>query len=258
MTTANLGSDRPLIFQHIPKTAGVSARSVMSCNFHVNEILHVPDPYWMDARFAADAVSKYRFIHGHVHFEFLREQVDSARLVTFLRDPVERVLSLYFFLRKQDPENQANPNLRVTVELARSLTMAEFIGHSDPVIASMVRNYQLSVLLDTAQEARPSNTWVASALDNLEKYQFVGIADPDLMQQSILLLNQTFGWSSGGGATARKSYATFHQRRRAAVGSRTDCGAKRIGDRTLRERPQTPPQAIRLAERGQRPRSRAA
>jgi hypothetical protein len=198
MSASKQQHQRPVIFQHIPKTAGVSVRSVMSCNFHLNEILHVPDRLWKDADFAADSAKQYRFIHGHLHFEFVRNLLSSARVVTFLRDPVERVLSLYFFLRKQDPDSQSDPSARFTVEEARSLSLEAFVAHTDRVIASMVGNFQVRILLSDSQRDKSNSTWVAAALANLQKYQFVGIADPDLMSDSILVMSRIFGWLERG------------------------------------------------------------
>ncbi len=168
----------------------------MSCNFHLHQILHVPDRSWRNSRFAAAAVKKYRFIHGHLHFEFLKNQLDSARTVTFLRDPVQRVLSLYFFLRAQDPEKQNDAAGRFLVEQARGLSASTFAEHTHPIIAAMVSNYQLCVLLSSAQAERANQRWVASALENLEKYQFVGIADPDLIADSTQAMNRIFGWTA--------------------------------------------------------------
>ena len=168
----------------------------MSYNFHLKEILHVPDGHWRDAEFAASAVKQYRFIHGHLHFEFVKDHIDTAAVVTFLRDPVERVLSLYFFLRKQDLETQTDPVARFQIEQAQALSIKAFVEHTDPVIAAMVADYQLMVLLSASQAAAPSDTWVASALKNLGKYQFVGIADSDLMSDASLTMNRIFGWST--------------------------------------------------------------
>jgi hypothetical protein len=188
----------PIVFQHIPKTAGVCVRSVMACNFHLSEILHVPDRRWRDAAFALRAVKRYRFIHGHLHGEFIKAVARFAQVVTFLREPVERVLSLYFFLRSQDPRAHSDRKARFTIEEAHSLSLERFVAHSHPVIASMVGNYQVQMLLEASQADQPARTWVASALANLDRYRFVGVADADLMHASILLLSRTCGWPETG------------------------------------------------------------
>ena len=186
-----------IIFQHIPKTAGVSVRSTISCNFDVSEILHVPDRSWKDREFAIRAAQQYRFIHGHLHFEFVRDLTKSAHIVTFLREPIERVLSLYFFLRNQ-PESNSEPSVRFTIEQAKSLSLDAFVAHTDPIIAPMVSNFQIQMLLSDSQTDQSSSTWLNAAILNLENYQFVGIADPDLMPNSMIMMSRIFGWIESG------------------------------------------------------------
>lgn len=187
----------PLVFQHIPKTAGVSVRSLISCNFHHDEILHVPDSRWTDAQFAADSLDRYGFIHGHLHFAFVEPLLERSAVITFLRDPVERVLSLYFFLQKQDPNAHPDSTVRYVIEQARELSPEQFALHAHPTIRDMVCNYQLRVLLSGSQQERPMEVWVETALRNLERYRFVGIADSDLISASVLAMSREFGWVAG-------------------------------------------------------------
>src|SRR5579859_1497066 len=137
----------PIIFQHIPKTAGVSVRALMSSNFHVDEILHVPDVHWRDRLFAKLAISKYRFIHGHLHYEFFAALAGSVRLITFLRDPVERIISLYFFLKGQSPEGVEDPVSRTMIENAHAHTIDRFVALTDHTVTASVSNFQAAMLL---------------------------------------------------------------------------------------------------------------
>jgi len=189
-----------LVFQHIPKTAGVSVRSVISSNFNIAEIIHVPDGLWRDAAFAAEAVERYRFVHGHLHYEFVKTITHRTRVVTFLRDPVERVLSLFYFLRNQDPAGVVDPAVRYTIECARSLAPDEFVALRDPIIKPMVSDYQARVLLDDAQQAQPKRRWLRLVLANLERYALVGICDPDLITESMQRMTLLFGWLGAGDA----------------------------------------------------------
>ena len=49
------------------------------------------------------SLKKTRFISGHFGFEYSRQFMDGRYSFTFLRDPVERILSLYYFSRTRDP-----------------------------------------------------------------------------------------------------------------------------------------------------------
>src|ERR1700723_2775399 len=189
---ATAGRFPPLIFQHIPKTAGASVRAVIAANFHAQRVAHVPDRHWRDHAFVSEAAAHHDFVHGHLHYDALDGLSQTARIVTFLRNPIQRVRSLYFFFRRQVPAAFApGDRNRFFAEQARSLSLYEFVIHSDPHIASMVGDYQTRMLfpLDVAAEH-----WVTRAFKNLQAYYFVGVADPDLIDRSVFELCKLNGW----------------------------------------------------------------
>ena len=51
----------------------------------------------------AASLKNIGFISGHFGFEYARQFMDGRYSFTFLRDPVERLLSLYYFSRTRDP-----------------------------------------------------------------------------------------------------------------------------------------------------------
>jgi hypothetical protein len=182
----------PLIFQHIPKTAGVSVRAVIGANFHAQRIAHVPDRHWLDQAFVFETAAHHDFVHGHFHYGALAGLFETARIITFLRNPIQRVRSLYFFLRRQDPTAFAPEDRnRFFVEQARSLSLYEFVIHSDRDIATMVGDYQVRMLFPFGVSAEH---WVTRAFANLQAYYFVGIADPDLIDRSVFELCKLNGW----------------------------------------------------------------
>jgi CBS domain-containing protein len=181
----------PVVYQHIPKTGGVSVRSVAARNFHVREIAFVADDCWRDKQVAERLIYRHRFIHGHLHYEFVAGFLDSIRLITVLRNPIERVISLYWFLRRQD--TMAAPGRDSTaVEFARTRTLLEFASCDDPLMADQISNAQLRMLLDHHQQQEPSERWGQMALDNLRNYAFVGVTE--LLSESMQLMSQRFGW----------------------------------------------------------------
>jgi len=189
----NTGKPAPLIFQHIPKTAGVSLRAVIAANFHIYRIAHVPDQFWRDAHYVTDAANRHDFVHGHLHYDSMAGCAGTARIVTFLRNPIERVRSLYFFMRSQSPTDlKKNSRQQFFVQQAHALPLHEFAAHPDPDIAYMVSNYQVRMLLPAAEDA--CNDRLQRAIENLEDYHFVGIADPDLIQHSVAELCRLNGW----------------------------------------------------------------
>jgi len=91
-----------LVFNHIPKTAGTTFKPALRKYFTRQEILPIPwTGYWhsMEKIFALteEEKSKIRFIEGHQPFGI--HEISNRRVfnILFLRDPIERALSHYYY-----------------------------------------------------------------------------------------------------------------------------------------------------------------
>jgi hypothetical protein len=184
-------SPAPLVFLHIPKTAGVSVRSVISANFHADRIAHVMYEQ-CESRNHIEAVLKANdFVHGHFRYELIHDMAHPRRLVTFLRNPVERSLSQYYFLRKHDPQKVRGLMERRCVEIARSHSVEDFF-HLDCADVELIIDAQVKSLLTAAQLSSPSASWVECALSNLRGFDFFGLTER--MSESVESMCCDFGW----------------------------------------------------------------
>jgi len=107
---------------HIPKTAGVSVRNILKEHYGPGFVLH----YWQitDAwgRVLDKVPAEATCVHGHYQADLLTNAFPAATLMTWVRDPVERVVSSYYH-RLRDPDWQ-HP---VCVELhQKKLSLAEY------------------------------------------------------------------------------------------------------------------------------------
>jgi len=109
-----------IVSVHIPKTAGTSFRRILETIYGDHLVIDHPwrklRPLWAQ-RNPADfgrgylhaALKDVRCIHGHFNAEkysVLPNAGFDIQLVTWLRDPIERAVSAYYFLRdKPPPEN---------------------------------------------------------------------------------------------------------------------------------------------------------
>lgn len=132
-----------LIFLHIPKTAGTSLHDVLTGYFQKKEICperrrdlsHKPTEYF----------EPYRFFSGHFTAESITKVPGRKFAFTVLRDPYERIMSLYYFWRRhRDSVIQAN-NL-AGPRLARQVGLKEFLSIDMPIPRNYIRNEMARVL----------------------------------------------------------------------------------------------------------------
>src|ERR1700724_2464607 len=100
-----------LIFLHIPKTGGSTLYKILERHFSPAETVTLDTPGV--ARFKTLPAAKrgrYRLIQGHMHFGLHRFIPRASTYVTFLRQPVERVLSFYYYARST-PDHYLYPLL---------------------------------------------------------------------------------------------------------------------------------------------------
>ena len=106
-TDAGLRSDETLLFIHLPKTGGTALRSALRTAFSPDASAFIYGPRDLDGaitrdRFEAlpaDAKARLRLVMGHFRYGFHEELGRPYRYATIVRQPVDRVVSLYYHYR---------------------------------------------------------------------------------------------------------------------------------------------------------------
>lgn len=102
----------PLFFLHLPKSGGISVREVFAGWFGEGLLLHYLDEATGALPVKHDLAALHtplRPVTLYGHFNKARGlgipqyYPEARQFVTILRDPLERALSMYFFLRKHGP-----------------------------------------------------------------------------------------------------------------------------------------------------------
>lgn len=97
-----------LIFVHIPKTAGKSLNPLLYQHYSKERCYHLTDPFDESVeqlrRMPSRDRDKFDCILGHAPFGLHECLNRPARYITFLRDPVLRTLSFYYYVRGR-PQN---------------------------------------------------------------------------------------------------------------------------------------------------------
>ena len=103
------------IFLHVPKTAGSMFRSIVSNNFE--ELAAIENPLMSMQNYTAQQIERlfylypYRFYQGHVFRlkESLKTRIPNLVLIAFVREPISKALSSYYYLRQRDLTNPNHP-----------------------------------------------------------------------------------------------------------------------------------------------------
>jgi hypothetical protein len=88
----------PIVFIHVPKTAGTTFVSILARNLP-NGKVHVPNAFTraaeIDERLRSDRARRAGLLHGHVPLSLRSQFPPESRFVTFLREPNARLYSHY-------------------------------------------------------------------------------------------------------------------------------------------------------------------
>lgn len=179
----------PAVFLHIQKTAGTSLVHLAARHYGVENIITHGD--YSGRR--SESLVNIPFVSGHFGYDYAKSLICTRKSFTFLRDPVERILSLYFFFRSQDPGTF--PMYRI----AHEHSLIEFLekGLEDPLVKSRVWNNQTWQLahgygnLDgRGLDYFSDQNLLDLACEHLQHFSFVGLAesfDSDAVQVAKVL-----------------------------------------------------------------------
>ncbi|MBI3884806.1 MAG: sulfotransferase family 2 domain-containing protein [Opitutae bacterium] len=117
------GPDSTMILSvHIPKTAGVSVRNILKEHFGAGFVLYYWEPTDAYGRVLPAVPDSAECVHGHFPADQFAGRFPEARLVTWVRDPVERVASSYYYrLRHPDWRHPVCRELH-----AKKLSLADY------------------------------------------------------------------------------------------------------------------------------------
>ncbi|NEO03330.1 MAG: sulfotransferase family protein, partial [Moorea sp. SIO3I7] len=99
----NSKQQHSLIFLHIPKTAGTTLHYIINRQYKSEYIFEVNCRESRNELIRMSEVqkSKIKVIRGHMEFGWHEFIAQPCTYITMLRDPVERVISFYFYILRQ-------------------------------------------------------------------------------------------------------------------------------------------------------------
>ncbi len=192
-----LKSKERLYFLHIDKTAGQSFSQLVETFYRPDEVLIVHP--WKIKNISQNDLLQYSFYTGHHGYRFLDTFSNEKPLwITMLRDPVERIISNYYFYRQQARiaiENETE----LTRDIALTLEYDLYTYLTRPITTPPVHNRQARYLFDEGVTLSEKFTQTPSndILDTI-KYRlaqectFLGISER--FDDSVALFYYTMEW----------------------------------------------------------------
>jgi galactose-3-O-sulfotransferase len=184
-----------VIFLHLPKTAGTTLNRLIEWEYPLTEMYSV-DPVlfeWSYARLRnlpEKRLRKTRIFKGHMLFGLHEVLPQPATYITVLRNPVDRVLSAYYFMRGY----KLHP---LYWKLRRNKwSLEEYVERTTR------DNVQCKIIANAAYHEPCTREIMERALQHLDRYfSVVGLSER--FEESLALMKLRFGWQL-------KSYSAFN------------------------------------------------
>lgn len=132
-----------IVFIHIMKTAGNSLRRRLESLVPDGTVW--PEPKGRLHALTLDELSSWRLIAGHITAADAMRVPGPKRVFTVLRDPKDRLVSLYRFWSRHREEYIEERDL-AQQRIARSSTLLEFLRNDSPAVNGVLHNAMTCVL----------------------------------------------------------------------------------------------------------------
>jgi hypothetical protein len=196
--------ERPLFHVHVPKCGGQSVDAFLQQLFLAEGVHHVGND---SGRLREDltGLGRYPCYSGHIAYRLRELLPPQAAVMTILRDPVDRAVSCFYFLRAHGREflNRRWPGSKVARCL--DLPLPEFLRAEPAIARAAMGNVQTAMFSQRApldpsaardrpdlNGKRPTRVDLAVARRNLERCEFVGLTER--LGESLRLLCRMCGW----------------------------------------------------------------
>ena len=211
--TVTDGSPSTHVFLHIPKTAGMTVRQMIERNYSRSDRYLIPLPpaafergagtardglpggpsrlapspdteIQKLARLPEERKRELRIVYGHTVFGVHEVLPGPCAYVTMLREPVDRVVSTYYYLRRREDLWAHNAAMAMTLEeYAHGAMVQESDNMQTRILAGALGN-----------PGRCTQKMLDQAKRNIDE-RFVAVGLTERFDETVLLWGKVLGWT---------------------------------------------------------------
>jgi hypothetical protein len=179
-----------LIFMHIPKAAGSTLHAILEKKYKKKETLvfETENPVGQLESLSQEERRAYRLYMGHAYFGIHENIPGESRYITILRNPVDRLVSHYYFVLR----NPKHYLYRTVTE--RKIGLEEYVVGG---VSGEMDNGQLRMFVGKYGQHIPVGKCAPDLLDKAKEnirdyFDLVGLSER--FDESLFLLARALGW----------------------------------------------------------------
>lgn len=159
-----------LYFLHIPKTAGTSVTQFLQRQYDLEQIVF--ETTWRELFRYQPKMPKLRLFRGHFGINLAKMIGPEFNIITFLREPVSRMVSQYYHIHKTPTEG--------LYKFASEMKLEEFMHHRQG--RKLFRNLQTRYVGESLEVGQ---IWAHTGILNLPPDRFFeNLASPQLLEKA--------------------------------------------------------------------------
>ena len=179
------------IHLHIPKTGGTTLRDIIQRQYRAEKILMIPKLEESEnilKEVSTSQINQLKLIQGHLKYGIHNHFHRRAKYFALIRDPINRVLSTYYYVlsQKNNPQNLSTSNNQMTIyDFVQSGVNPFLINGQTQLISGKTGDIDNPII--------ESEELFSLAKENIENdFLFLGITE--MFDETILILKNMLGW----------------------------------------------------------------